>query len=339
MTSQRTLPTITFRDLSPDDYPRFIEIYNANHPEEPISASELRAYDESLDRSRYVLKRFAALSETGKIVGFGQIRHFLDMYHPKKFGIGIYVDPGEYCKGIGTATYQKLMKELTNLDATVAWTWCMEHLPKQQEFYLHRGFNEVVRAWESRLDPKDVDTGKLQNYVENALRQGITFTTLGEEQKRGRSLRGLYELVQLITADMPRAGSTFTPISYVQWQTLTFNSPRLLPEGYIIAKHGDEHVGVSIVFKNETEPKILSQDDTGVRREYRGRGIAIALKVKIIEFAKKHGYEIIRTGNDSSNVPMLAINDKLGFKKHTGWIRMERILRSVPHPRPRHLIT
>jgi GNAT superfamily N-acetyltransferase len=268
------------------------------------------------------------LNEIGMTVGFGQIRHFLDMYHPKKFGISILIDPSQYCKGIGTATYQKLMEELEKLDALVAWTWCMEHLQQQQDFYQHRGFHELLRAWESRLDVGNTDMRKLQNYVQDALKQGISFTTLDEELKRGASLRGLYELVQLIVADMPRQGATFTPISYEQWQKLVFESPRLLPEGYIIAKDGDKYVGVSIVVKNETEPNILSQDDTGVRREYRGRGIATALKIKVGEFAKKHGYDIIRTGNASSNTAMLAINRKLGFKKHTGWIFMEKILQT-----------
>jgi GNAT superfamily N-acetyltransferase len=138
-------------------------------------------------------------------------------------------------------------------------------------------------------------------------------------------LKRLFELVDQIVEDMPRA-DPYTSISYEQWEKLNFTNPRLLPEGYIIAKHGSEYVGVSIVFKNDTEPQVLSQDDTGVRRDYRGKGIAVAMKIKVIEYAKKHNYKMIKTWNDSTNAAMLGINTKLGFKRQTGWVLMQKPL-------------
>jgi GNAT superfamily N-acetyltransferase len=90
-------------------------------------------------------------------------------------------------------------------------------------------------------------------------------------------------------------------------------------------------VGLGFVFRNEKQPQKLSQQDTGVRGDYRGRGIAVAMKSKIIEFAQKHGYDTIETWNSSTNTAMLAINTKLGFKRKTGWIRMEKILNPDVH--------
>jgi len=87
-------------------------------------------------------------------------------------------------------------------------------------------------------------------------------------------------------------------------------------------------VGMSNVHQIDSEPSVLNQDDTGVIREYRGRGIATALKLKVIEFGKKNGYRTIKTWNESSNNPMLAINIKLGFKRQVGWIMMQKALRS-----------
>jgi RimJ/RimL family protein N-acetyltransferase len=72
---------------------------------------------------------------------------------------------------------------------------------------------------------------------------------------------------------------------------------------------------MSNVFRVDTEPGVLQQDDTGVIREYRGRGIATALKLKVIEYGKKNGYRVIKTWNDSVNEAMLAVNIKLGFKR------------------------
>ena len=126
-------------------------------------------------------------------------------------------------------------------------------------------------------------------------------------------MRKIHELVQLIQADMPREAD-FTPLSYEDWDTYSLKNPQLLTDGYFLAKDGSNFVGMSDVHRIDSEPGVLNQDDTGVIREYRGRGIATALKLKVIEFGKKNGYRTIKTWNDSVNASMLAINNKLGFR-------------------------
>ena len=48
------------------------------------------------------------------------------------------------------------------------------------------------------------------------------------------------------------------------------------------------------------------------------RGIATALKLLTVQFAQKQGAYVIRTNNDATNAPMLAINRKLGYKPEPG---------------------
>jgi mycothiol synthase len=326
MTSQRTL-SIDFREFEPSDYERLVEIYNANYPDYAISAAEQRARDESLDRSKYLLRRFACLdTRMGGIVGFGGISNVLDMFHPRKFMVNIYVDPACQRMGVGGAIFERLLKNLKDLHAEIAWTMNKEDLPLHREFFERRGFVEKRRDWESRLDLLTFQPEIFQEYEARMTDQGISFTTLAEEMRLGEySLRRLHDLVQHIVADMPRQAD-FTPVPYDQWKTLIANNPRTIPGGYFIAKHGSEFVGESDVLRNEKAPRTLSQGDTGVRREFRGRGIATALKLKVIDYAKRNGYETIETWNDSTNAPMLAVNTKLGFKRKIGWILFEKVL-------------
>jgi mycothiol synthase len=327
MSGQRTL-SLSFRDFRPADYQRLEEIYNANYPDYAGSAAEQRARDDSIDKSKYVLRRFVCLDKrTDAIIGFGGIFNVLDMYHPRKFMVNIYVDPERQRMGVGGAIFDKLLVELKGLDAEIAWTMNKEDLPLHREFFQRRGFIEKSRERESRLDLLAFKPEKFQEHLMRVAQQGISFTTLAEELQCGEdSLRKLHALVQHIAVDMPRPAD-YTPVPYEQWKTLELNSPRLLPEGYLIAKQDLQYVGLSVVYRNEKDPRLLTQGDTGVSREYRGRGIATGLKLKVIEFARKNGYASIETWNDSTNAPMLAVNIKLGFKRYVGWILMEKDLR------------
>src|SRR2546422_2434774 len=327
MSEQRTL-SLGFRKFQPSNYERLVSISNANYPDYPISVRERRSRDETMAQTKHFLQRFECIDlEQDQIVGFGEVFNLPGMFHRGKFMVNILVAPERQGTGIGRAIYNRINDELVNLNAILVWAMSKEDLPRRIEFFRRRGFVEKSRSWESRLDLTIADTAKFGGYVEKALKEGITFTTLAEERLRGQdSLRKIHELVQLITADMPRE-ATFTPLTFEQWETFSLKNPQLIPEGYFIAKEGQTYVGMSNVHRIDTEPRVLNQDDTGVIRECRGRGIAMALKLKVIEFGKKNGYGTIKTWNDSSNASMLAVNTKLGFKRQVGWVMMEKILR------------
>jgi len=324
MSGQRTL-SLEMRKFDPTDYARLVEIYNANYQDYARSASEWRSRDESLDRSKYYLQRYAFL-ENNAVVGFGVVSHVTDMFHPRKFWIEILVDPASQGRGIARAIFERLGGELKKLDAITAWAGGREDLPRLTGFYQRRGFEQKQIAWESRLDVSRVDQQRFQEYSEKMQRQGIILTNLAEARREGQdSLKKLHELVQLISADMP-SPAPFTPTSYEQWKAFELKNPNLLPEGYMIAKDGSKYVGLSTVWRIDKEPRSLIQGNTGVRREYRERGIAVALKLRVIDFARRNGYEKLKTWNASDNAPMLAVNTKLGFKREVGWITLEKKL-------------
>ena len=66
---------------------------------------------------------------------------------------------------------------------------------------------------------------------------------------------------------------------------------------------------------------------TGVKRSHRRMGIALALKLRGIAYAKAHGHPVIRTNNDSTNKAMLSINERLGFVKQPAWITFIKTLK------------
>ncbi|MGG4107132.1 GNAT family N-acetyltransferase [Paenibacillus lautus] len=94
------------------------------------------------------------------------------------------------------------------------------------------------------------------------------------------------------------------------------------PEWIHIAKDGDRYIGVVTLQQNE-QTQAMYHEYTGVLPEYRGRRIALALKLLGIQTARACGVPYLRTHNDSMNVPMLRINrDLIGFRAEPGNYKM-----------------
>jgi len=118
---------------------------------------------------------------------------------------------------------------------------------------------------------------------------------------------------------MPRI-DPFTRRSFEMYRDRVLNSPGSIPDAVFVAKDGDRYVGLTELFRQGALPTTLNTSLTGVRREHRGRGVAFALKLRALDWAKRHGYREVRTFNSTLNAPMLGINVKLGFVKQPVWI-------------------
>ena len=67
------------------------------------------------------------------------------------------------------------------------------------------------------------------------------------------------------------------------------------PEATFIALAGDEVVGYAKFSLGDARPTVAFHDMTGVKRSWRGRGIAAALKRAEIAWAKENGYTRLET--------------------------------------------
>lgn len=142
-----------------------------------------------------------------------------------------------------------------------------------------------------------------------------SITTLAAEKSGNPSLLAdVYELDTICSRDVPDL-EPFTPMPYEKFLDYYINAPYAIPEGFFIARHDGRYIGLARLFSSEEEPDILHQDLTGVLPEYRGKGVAMALKLQTVSFARDNRKREIRTWNDTMNRPMLRINEAMGFVK------------------------
>jgi GNAT superfamily N-acetyltransferase len=319
---------LTLRPFREADAARIIEIANRNYPERVRSVEDFLYYDAQWDSNQYERHRVMAEDEDGRLLGWGQISHMQGQFHPRKYGINVAVDPEHQRCGIGSVLYDVLVDELQRRNAMLVRANTQESKTHVVGFLAKRGFGEIQRYWESRLHVPSFDFAPFAGAEERAAREGITITTLAEERERDPSegfLRRLHALEQAIMADVPLP-EPFTPTSFEDFLRYEIDAPNALPDAYFIARDGERMVGLSALWKQRAEPDVLGQGLTGVLGDYRGKGIAMALKVRGLRYAAQYGAREIRTNNNTRNRPMLRINEAMGFEKQPVWIEFEKVL-------------
>ncbi|MFQ5796179.1 MAG: GNAT family N-acetyltransferase [Candidatus Bipolaricaulia bacterium] len=307
---------VRIRPFTPEEYETIVEIGNRIFPDYPETVEEVRYGDEHRDpKCRF--QRYVAEHEES-VVAFGSYDQSPWMYHPQKFKIEVYVDPDHQGRGIGSALYGHIMTELEPFNPITARSFAREDYDRSVRFLKKRGFVEVMRDWESRLDVQTFDFTPYEGHIERVEVHGIRLVPLSELEDDLQRDHKLYELEDQILQDVPMT-DRYTPVSFELFVERTLKNPNLLPEAYYVALDEDRYVGTSGLWKSQANQDLYT-GLTGVLREYRRRGIALALKLKGLAYAKEHGYPVIKTWNETGNRAMLTINEQLGFVKQPAWI-------------------
>ena len=129
--------------------------------------------------------------------------------------------------------------------------------------------------------------------------------------------RGMYGVAVEANQDIP-GNEDEAHESFEEWRDRHMLGSGDLPEATFIAVAGDEVVGYAKFSLTAARPKMASHDLTAVKRAWRGRGVARALKAAQIGWAKANGYELLRTTNDERNTPMRRLNEQLGYRPWIG---------------------
>ncbi len=132
---------------------------------------------------------------------------------------------------------------------------------------------------------------------------GVELVSLEEQPDL---LEAAYPLAQEGYEDMPIEG---LDISLETWLL----EGGTLPEGSFAALAGGEIVGYAGLLRWADEPTKAEHGLTVVRRDWRRRGLASALKERQIEWAAANGVRRLVTYTQTGNESMQAVNARLGY--------------------------
>jgi len=320
--SARQQQAFSVRPFQPSDYEALAGIRLTVYPEHPLSADELRRTDEpTRGDARLRHERFVAECG-GAVVAYGEYAQNPGMYHPRRFLLDVAVLPRWRGRGIGTALFDHVMRMLAPFDPLSVRARAREDAPGVA-FLTARGFRETLRTWEATLDPQAFDFRPYDGVEDDLRSQGITITTARDLATRDASWREqLHDVFSDTRVDVPRSEPT-TPITFEQFVGFIVDDSGFIPDAYFIAVHDGRVIGTSDLYRSAASDGLFT-GFTGVRRAYRGRGVALALKIRALRYARDAGAAWVRTDNASTNQAMLAVNAKLGFEQEPAWLSMVR---------------
>jgi GNAT superfamily N-acetyltransferase len=313
----RAATAVRVRPSAEADLAAYVALRNRAYGDNWLTEDEAHNLAERAARGGLALRRLVAEDAAGQLLGFAMVMG------RERCRLDVGVEPTARRRGIGELLWRAALAELRAVGATaVHSSWFDATAQEAWRFLSKRGFVEAQRAYGSELDLAELDPARFAELEARLAAEGVLFEPLPTDREALRRVHALHEACRM---DQP--GETRRPIPFEEWLVAMVDAPGALPDGWVLARQGDAYVGLTVLDARGGEPACLHQGFTGVLPSHRGRGIATALKVRAAAWARGRGYRRIRTDNSCLNGAMLKVNEKIGFRRVSERVSMERVLR------------
>jgi GNAT superfamily N-acetyltransferase len=246
--------------------------------------------------------------ETGEVVGHLQARDRSTPKPSRREGqchFTLDVAPGHRRRGVGGCLYDRVEAFARARKALLLYCGYKETLESPAASFLReRGFAILERFLPSY---RDLDTFSPKNFhleMQRVAQQGIVLTTYSSLEDTPGNRRQLHSLEENARATQPyREVSDYIATPFPEWESEFLKRDQT---GIFLALAPDTNEYLGVV-------TALEWGFTGTHPNWRGCGIATALKVFSLQEAAARGFVRIETENHEDNAAMLAVNRKLGF--------------------------
>lgn len=324
----RILPPLRVRAGTPDDIERDVAFHNRfARPAQWVSLEMVRRF-ESYNPQPKRLALFVE-DERGEIVAAGGMSDGGSFARKDgSFSGGLRVAPEHRRRGIGTALLERLEAHVRSHGAPRIRSSVRGDEPDGVRFAERHGYRETNRRFHSYLDVHAFDASRLEDPEAIAARAGVRLVAWDElERERAADIdalqRELYEFELRQSADIPRP----EPMQMPPYEAVRdiFFAPGGFDHACTIVALRDGRI-VSETVTEQRSPGVAYTDFTGTAREERGKGLALALKLRAIDALRRQGARLFGTTNDEQNAAMRGINARLGYVPDPPMIELEKKL-------------
>jgi mycothiol synthase len=272
-----------------------LEVYNTVWPHDAVTIDAVHSYrDSARDYVDYLVR------DDGVILGCGVGAIFA--YRARRAVTLITVLAEQRRRGAGTALYEAISRWASERGAREVEVSVAGNDPQSLSFARRRGFTEVRREVGLVLSLAGIEPPQVRPPA------GIEIVTWAQ---RPELARGMYEVDLETHRDIPGFEDVAVE-PFEDWMAHQTQRPTDSPQATFIALAGEEVVGFAKL--SLTAPTAAGHAMTAVRRAWRGRGIAYALKAAEINWALASGYTELHTSNEERNAPINRLNARLGYR-------------------------
>jgi GNAT superfamily N-acetyltransferase len=278
-------------------------VHNACYPYDPLLPEDLHGWLASHAESTTILA-----TEGGASVGCAWLQLAAGQQLPD---VRVLVRPESRGRGIGSTLFDAISERGRTHGHTEAEARVREE--EEQEalhFARKRGFVEIGRERGLALDLTTIEIPEVEPP------DGVEIVTWAE---RPELIHGMYEVACDAYPDVPGYEHQAMP-SFENWLKADMTGSGDRPEATFVALAGNEVIGYAKFSLTKAQPTTAYHDITGVRRAWRGRGVARALKAAEIRWAMEAGYERLLTQNEERNTPIRRLNARFGYRPAPGRI-------------------
>lgn len=251
-----------------------------------------------------------AVEENGEIVGWATTGRTWWMSDPSHGFIHVAVDPAARGRGIGTALVERSDQHLETLGVRTTRAGSLD-LPAAHALAAARGFAVIGSTSVAALDPRTVEPLEVPASVTI-----VPFADLDDP-------RPVYELDLAVSQDIPN--EDFDALTLDEWVHDFWRVP-VVDDDASLAAFVDGRLAAITMIRVDRPSGRAQNNLTGVLRASRGRGLAALLKSHSLRRAAELGATIAITDNDATNAPMLAVNERLGYRPFARRLEWERVL-------------
>ena len=297
-------PEVEVRPVESDaDLELSVAIYNTVSPARAVSLTDVRSYREAVPEQQGFLAWLG-----GEAIGEGLAALEPQHRHQDVARASVSVLPARRRRGVGSALYRAVSAWAAERGKNALEVWVQDDDPDGLAYAAPRGFVEVARDARLALDLASIEEPAVEPPP------GIEIVTWAEQPELAP---GMYEVALEAYPDVPGEEESAME-SFEDWLAHDLGGSGDRPEATFVALAGDEVVGYAKFHLSDARPRVATHDLTGVKRAWRGHGIASALKAAEIAWAKRAGYERLETANELRNAPIRHLNERFGYRAIPG---------------------